>query len=185
MALDVQISIISATRMTDGETRKSIYFLRPSLCYFRRSCRLRCALGKANDGRLGSIDQAMNFSRKTNTRDMRNLRAGRRSRATVTKFIGQSTCPTDGTCHFLEEHIQRSLLSLLGVTSRSPADSLLSFGKLAAELHVHQNRRCFITLLVVPPLWTSPFSKGGGLWQVAFCADEISKTTTCQDATQQ
>ena len=123
MALDVQISVISATLMTDGETRKSIYFLRPSLCFFRRSRRWRGALGKANDGGLGSIDQATNFSRKTNTRDMRNLGAGRRSRATVTKFIGQSTCPTDaGTCHFLDEHIQTRGHCFLCTCLESPHD---------------------------------------------------------------
>ena len=148
MELDVQISVISATLMIDGETRKSFYFLRPSLCFFRRSVEMCVGEGKqwtARNHRPGDE------FRKTNTRYMRNLRAGPRSRATVTKFIGQSI-PTDGTCYFLDEHIPRALLFLLGVTSRSPADSLLSFGKLAADLHVYQNRRCFITLLVVPPL---------------------------------
>ena len=149
MALDVQISVLSATLMTDGQTRKSIYFLRPSLCFFRRIVEMSVGEGKRWTARKHCPGDEF---RKTNTRDMRNLRAGQRSRAIVTKLIGQSTCPTDGTCHFLDEHIQRSLLSLLGVTSRSLVDSLLSFGKLAAEFYVHQNRRCFITLLVVPPL---------------------------------
>ena len=149
MALDVQISVISATLMTDGETTKSINFLRPyaSLCFFLRSRRLRCALGKANDDGSEALTRQRISVGKPETCAIFARGEGR-----VTKFIGQRTCPTDGTCNFLDEHIQRSLLSLLGVTSRSPADSLLSFGKLAAELHVHQNRSCFIMLLVVPPL---------------------------------
>ena len=89
--------------MKDDETRKSIHFLRPSLCFFRRSVEMCVGEGKRWTARKHRPGDEF---RKSKTRDIRNLRAGQRSRATVTKFIGKSTCPADGTCHFLDEDIQ-------------------------------------------------------------------------------
>ena len=155
MALDVQISVISATLMTDGETTKSINFLRPyaSLCFFQRSRRLRCELGKANDDGSEALTR-------------RRISVGKPIPETCAIFArGEGRAPPSPSSSVrapvqLTVHVifltntsrGHCFCSLLGVTSRSLADSLPSFGKLAAELQVHQNRRCFITLLVVPPL---------------------------------
>ena len=158
MALDVQISFISATLMTDVETRKSIYFLRPSLCYFRRSVEMCVGEGKRIvDGRLGSIDQATNLGKpipetcaifaQGEGREPPSPSSSVRAPVQLTVHHDVIFLTNTSRGHYcFPSSVAWSHLTI------AAADSLLSFGKLADELHVHQNRRCFITLLVVPPL---------------------------------
>ena len=108
---------------------------------------LRCALGKANDNRTHRSGDENQYQRHTQSSCGPKIESEGRYQVHRSEHL--PNWPSDGTCQFLKlgEHIQRLVLSLLGVTSRLPADSLLLFGKLAT------GSSCTCTkMLVVPSL---------------------------------
>ena len=95
----------------------------------------------------------------------------------------KSTSPSSGACHFLDEHIHRSVLSVLWVNSL--ADSLLYLVSLPLDCMctremLHSSAGCSL----FRPCRQALFGKGDRQVRLLFALTKSQRTTTCQNATQ-